>query len=181
MIEIELSHDLRKILGRLSDTPPEAYAIVRGNSVYPDIWGVVYFYPCWGGSLVLAEIQALPYDSDSHANHIHGFHIHDGSNCSGTLENPFSGAGQHWNPDENSHPSHAGDLPPLFGSCGYALSIFYTRRFVPDEVIGHTIIIHAMTDDFKTQPSGDAGEKIACGEIRANEQASYFPALEDMR
>lgn len=68
-------------------------------------------------------------------------------------------------------------LPYLPGSCehfifafhiheGYALSIFLTNRFRVEEIIGRTIVIHASPDDFKTQPAGNAGEKIACGVIK---------------
>lgn len=175
MIELQMSHDLRQILGQLADVPPQAYAIIRGSSSYPDIWGVVYLYPCWGGTLFVAEVQGLPQESGSCGNHIHGLHIHEGGDCGSILEEPFFDAGQHWNPDNCSHPAHTGDLPPLFGSCGYALSIFYTRRFVPEEAIGHTIVIHALPDDFTSQPSGNSGVKIACGEIMANEQHGELP------
>ena len=41
----------------------------------------------------------------------------------------------------------------------------YTDRFYPEDVIGKTVIIHSEPDDFRTQPSGDSGEKIACGRI----------------
>ena len=44
------------------------------------------------------------------------------------------------------------------------------KSFYPEDVIGKTVIIHALSDDFKTQPSGDAGEMIACGEIMEQEQ-----------
>ena len=47
---------------------------------------------------------------------------------------------------------------------------------MPEEAVGHTLVIHAMPDDLKSQPSGASGEKIACGEILANEDAS-----EDLR
>ena len=79
----------------------------------------------------------------------------------------FPLSGTHYNPGECEHPHHAGDLPPLFGCNGYAVSIFLTDRFLVDDVIGKTLIIHDRPDDFKTQPAGDAGEKIACGVIRA--------------
>ena len=46
--------------------------------------------------------------------------------------------------------------------------MFYTNRFVPEEIIGRTVVIHENPDDFKTQPSGDSGSKIACGEIKSN-------------
>ncbi len=41
----------------------------------------------------------------------------------------------------------------------------YGKKFTIDEIIGKTVIIHAKPDDFITQPSGNAGEKIACGVI----------------
>ena len=41
----------------------------------------------------------------------------------------------------------------------------YTGRFMPEDVIGKTVVLHGMPDDFHTQPSGDSGMKIACGEI----------------
>ncbi len=49
---------------------------------------------------------------------------------------------------------------------GYAFSIFLTDRFLLSEVLGKTVIIHGNSDDFTTQPSGKAGDKLACGVIR---------------
>ena len=43
----------------------------------------------------------------------------------------------------------------------------YTKRFYPEEIVGRTAVIHSKPDDFTSQPSGNAGEKIACGEIVA--------------
>jgi Cu-Zn family superoxide dismutase len=40
-----------------------------------------------------------------------------------------------------------------------------TDRFTLDEVIGRTVVIHALRDDFTTDPAGNSGEKIACGTI----------------
>ena len=71
----------------------------------------------------------------------------------------------HYNPQGCPHPYHAGDLPPLFGNQGYAFSAFVTDRFAVREIVEKTIIIHSKPDDFKTQPSGDSGEKMACGKI----------------
>ena len=76
-------------------------------------------------------------------------------------------SGAHYNPGACEHPHHAGDLPPLFGCNGYAMSVFLTDRFLVDDVIGKTLIIHDRPDDFKTQPAGDAGEKMACGVIQS--------------
>ena len=55
---------------------------------------------------------------------------------------------------------------PLMGNQGYAWLAFYDKRFSIPEILGRSVIIHAMPDDFRTQPSGDAGEKIGCGVIR---------------
>ena len=68
------------------------------------------------------------------------------------------------------HPRHAGDLPPVLSNDGTAWMEIYTGRFYPMDVVGRTIVLHEMPDDFKTQLSGDSGMKIACGEIKAWEQ-----------
>ena len=67
------------------------------------------------------------------------------------------------------HPNHTGDMPPLLASDGTAFLAFYTNRFYPEDVIGRTVVIHAMRDDFMSQPSGNPGEEIACGEIEAED------------
>lgn len=117
---------------------------------------------------MVAEIRGLPYEEDDCGGRFFGFHIHEGKECSGTKEDPFAGTGGHYNPEGCSHPAHAGDLPPLLGNGGYALSIFFTDRFLPEEIVDHTVVIHAMPDDFRSQPAGDSGMKIACGEIKSN-------------
>jgi Cu-Zn family superoxide dismutase len=116
--------------------------------------------------LVAAEISGLPHSYGVCQHSVFGFHIHDGSQCEGDLHDPFSGAMSHYNPADCDHPFHAGDLPPLFGNHEYAFSAFLTDRFSLSEVIGKTVIIHGNPDDFTTQPSGNAGEKLACGLIR---------------
>ena len=72
----------------------------------------------------------------------------------------------HFNPGGMSHPFHAGDLPPLLSNQGYAWTAFFDRRFTIEEIIGKSVVIHAHADDFTTQPSGNSGNPIACGEIR---------------
>lgn len=152
----------------LHTSAPEAYAFLYGSSAYPDISGAAYLYPIWGGTLMVVEVSGLPFSDQTCAERIFGFHIHEGRTCTGTKEEPFADTKMHFNPEGCPHPEHAGDLPPLFGNRGYALTIFYTERFYPEEVIGRTLVIHDMSDDFKTQPSGDSGTKIGCGEIKEN-------------
>ncbi|MBQ8802771.1 MAG: superoxide dismutase family protein [Tyzzerella sp.] len=150
------------ILSRL----PHAVAIVKGSEDYENVIGIVKFYQTDRGVLVAAEVTGLPYLPGSCEHFVFGFHIHEGTDCSGNEGDVFAGSMMHYNPNKCPHPRHAGDLPPLLGNRGYAFTIFLTNRFVVDEVIGRTVIIHASPDDFKTQPSGNSGEKIACGVIR---------------
>ena len=72
----------------------------------------------------------------------------------------------HYNLKNCPHPLHAGDMPPLVSDGGYAWMTFYTKHFSAEEVVGLTVVIHSSPDDFKTQPSGDSGKKIACGVIK---------------
>ena len=145
---------------------PQAAANITGSESFPDISGNVRFYQTNQGVIVWAEITGLPQGTLPCQERVFGFHIHKGTECSGNMSDPFADAMSHYDPDSCEHPYHAGDLPPLFGNGGQALSLFLTNRFSVDEVIGKTIIIHDHPDDFTTQPSGNSGSKIACGVIR---------------
>ena len=175
--------------GEILDENPDAIAVIQGGSTYPNIRGEVWLYQLKSGVLVAAEVYRLPRQEGQCDSRIFGFHLHDGDSCmssaliqprNGNMQNngmpmpgdmmhandPFPLSGTHYNPGECEHPYHAGDLPPLFGCNGYAVSIFLTDRFLVADVIGKTLILHDRLDDFKTQPAGDAGEKIACGVIQ---------------
>ncbi len=145
---------------------PQAEASIAGSESCPGISGTVRFYQTGKGVIVLAEISGLPHSELPCHDRVFGFHIHEGTDCGGTMDDPFAGTMSHYDPHGCEHPYHAGDLPPLFGNNGSALSLFLTRRFSVDEVIGRTVIVHDMPDDFTTQPSGKSGTKIACGVIR---------------
>lgn len=143
----------------------DAAAILAGSAKYPDIHGMVLFYGLRGGVIVRAEITGLPKGENPCDSPIFAFHIHGGGNCGGNDTDPFADAGTHYNPNDCPHPYHAGDLPPLFGADGNAFSVFLTDRFTLPDILGKTVILHAKPDDFTTQPSGNSGEKIACGVI----------------
>lgn len=93
----------------------------------------------------------------------YAFHIHEGLDCGG---DQFADSRGHYDPFGTGHPFHAGDLPPLLSSNGRAFLSVITGRFRIPDIIGKTVIIHSAPDDFHTQPSGNAGTKIACGVIR---------------
>lgn len=138
---------------------PAATARIQGDAAHPALQGTVWFYPRRQGTLVVADVMGLP---DS-ATGFFGFHIHEGTDCSGT---GFAATGGHFNPRMQTHPKHAGDLPPLLSDNGTAWLSVLTGRFQVRDVIGKTVVIHSKPDDFTTQPSGNSGAKIACGVIR---------------
>ena len=144
---------------------PVAYAKLSGSSSYPEISGNVYFTKAREGTIVTAEVWNVTDEAKKPAQGFLGFHIHEGAVCAGNEKEPFADTGAHYSRTKVLHPDHAGDLPPLLFTDGFAWMQVYTGRFTPEEIIGRTVILHGMPDDFHTQPSGDSGMKIACGEI----------------
>lgn len=137
----------------------KAIALIRGGNSAPEIMGMVKFYQKRSYVLVVADISGLPHSDAG----FFGFHIHEGANCGGM---DFSNTKGHYNPNNTPHPMHAGDLPPLI-LCGTNAHLsFSTDRFNVSDIIGRTVVIHNMPDDFTSQPSGNSGEKIACGIIK---------------
>ncbi|MBS4222869.1 superoxide dismutase family protein [Bacillus sp. FJAT-49682] len=106
----------------------------------------------------------------------HAIHIHNQGTCTPP---EFLSAGDHYNPDKKEHGllnpkgAHAGDLPNLVvGEDGKAKVSFTAKEVTLEESKktlytkdGTSIVIHAGTDDGMTQPAGDSGERVACGEI----------------
>ncbi|MDE5883993.1 MAG: superoxide dismutase family protein [Oscillospiraceae bacterium] len=152
---------------------PQAIADISGSPDYPQITGTVRLYQSKSGVIVYADIRNLPDTETPCQKKIFGFHIHSGTVCTGDEMDPFSAVMSHYNPDNCMHPYHVGDLPPLFGNHGIAVSVFLTDRFSVSEMIGKAMIIHDSPDDFITQPSGNSGTKIACGIIRRNTRTCY--------
>lgn len=137
------------------DRKPEAAACIQGEN---GLHGKVKFFPHCNGTLVVADICGLPESETD----FFAMHIHEGGDCRGE---GFPDTGSHYNPKGEGHPEHAGDLPPLLSCGGKAYLAVVTDRFRIKDVIGKTVVIHSHPDDFKTQPSGGAGSKIACGVI----------------
>lgn len=138
---------------------PDAVAKIRGGVEVPKLSGCIRIYQQKGCVLIVAEIFGLPRESETG---FFGFHIHQGESCSGT---DFSETGSHYNPVDQVHPKHAGDLPPLMCCRGNAYLAVKTDRFTVHDIIGKTVVIHSNPDDFHTQTAGNAGKKVACGVI----------------
>ena len=112
----------------------------------------------------------------------HGIHFHETGTCTPP---DFKSAGEHFSPDKKQHGlkhrhgPHAGDLPNLkVGANGTVMTEFTTSRVTLDKgknsllKSGSTaIIIHLKPDDQVTQPSGDSGDRIACGVITSESRA----------
>ena len=144
---------------------PSAVCDIRGSMKYRGIRGRTLFYQTRQGVVVVTRVWGLPRSDDACGNSVFGCHIHSGSACRGNENDPFAEAGTHFNPKGCLHPYHAGDMPPLFANDGFAFSAFLSDRFDVRQIVGRTVIVHSMPDDFTTQPAGNSGAKIACGQI----------------
>lgn len=156
-----------------------ALARIEGGPLAPDIKGHVVFVKLPKGTEVYAEVTGLPNyqpgKGDQDPIGPHGFHVHENGVCKvGDPENPFQAAGGHWNPGNQPHGNHAGDFPVLFSNDGYARMSFFTDQFNVSDIIGKSIIIHQNPDDYRSQPSGDAGKRLACGLIKEVPQQRYY-------
>lgn len=141
---------------------PVLMAEIHGNENNPLLHGTAIFSPTpMGGVLIQVEVFYLPDQNMANKSGFFGMHLHENGDC----QPPFDQTGDHYNPQKLPHPEHAGDLPPLLSSRGYAWMTFYDNRFSIEEVINKSIVIHGGRDDFTSQPSGMSGEKIGCGVI----------------
>jgi len=148
-----------------TNTFKSAKAHIKGNREYPKIDGIVTMKETKNGVLLTAKIHGLPQSRNHCQSRFFGFHIHEGTSCTGNRQDEFADAKGHYNPTNCPHPFHIGDLPPLIENNGYAYMSVLVKKIRIKDIIGKVIIIHDMPDDFKTQPGGDFGEKIACGKI----------------
>ncbi|MBQ7836654.1 MAG: superoxide dismutase family protein [Clostridia bacterium] len=144
---------------------PDAVAIINGSEDHPTIRGVARFYTVSSGVMVRTEVKGLPSPDGKCASPVFAYHIHAQGSCSGNKKDPFANSMGHYDKNQCPHPYHSGDLCPLFGVKGRAISVFLTDRFTVSDILGKSIIIHASPDDFTSQPSGNSGTRLACGLI----------------
>jgi superoxide dismutase, Cu-Zn family len=161
----------RSTRGVATASPADVYRAVA--ELHPasgsQVSGMVTFTQQGNRVTIVADVQGLPPNSS------HGFHIHERGDCSAP---DASSAGGHFNPEMHSHGGptspmhHAGDLGNLEANAnGRAY-----KRIVVDHitlgsgstsVMGRGVIVHEKLDDYTTQPTGNAGARIACGQIAA--------------
>jgi Cu-Zn family superoxide dismutase len=122
------------------------------------------------GVLIRADFASLPPGP-------HGFHIHEVGRCDAATG--FESAGDHYNPRGAQHGywlqdgPHAGDMPNQTAAPDGRLlaEIFNPHvRFEGEATLfdqdGSALVVHATADDYRSQPSGEAGDRIACGVIQ---------------
>jgi len=130
--------------------------------------GTVYFQQVGASVHVHAVVIGLRPGRE------HGFHVHEVGDCSA---GDGSSAKGHFNPYGKPHAHysaperHAGDLPALKADASGRASFeadldIITVASGPASIVGRSVIVHAEPDDFRTQPHGNSGARIACGVVR---------------
>lgn len=146
---------------------PDAVGMFVPSPLASEVSGSITLHRTNSGTRVTVQVSGLPaYEPGEPPIGPHGFHIHEVGECEvGDPEDPFLSAGLHWNPDDQPHGNHAGDFPVIFSDQGSAVVSFITHRFTPRDVIGLSVIIHENPDDYRSQPTGASGRRIACAAI----------------
>jgi Cu-Zn family superoxide dismutase len=127
--------------------------------------GTINFIATDSGIKVVGNIQGLTKGK-------HGIHIHECGDCSAS---DGTSAGGHFNPTGKMHGGpmdmsrHEGDLGNIMANDSGKAHIEYVDKMLSFEgdnsIIGRSVIIHKTEDDFKTQPTGNSGARVACGVI----------------
>lgn len=158
------------VLAACQTTPEEAARATAslkpttGNKAY----GEVTFEQAGGKVRVIAQIAGLK------PNQEHGFHIHEKGDCSA---GDGTSAGGHFNPTGAPHGGpgmqrHGGDLPNLKADAkGKAKMTVEVDGITVTpgsaSIVGRGLVVHAQPDDYKTQPTGNSGARLACAVIEA--------------
>lgn len=120
------------------------------------------------GVRISGMVQGLKPDSEF------GFHFHEKGDCSAP---DATSAGAHFNPNNQQHgnpqsqPHHAGDMANVKSDAQGVAEVSIDNADVslqsgqPNDVLGKALVMHAKPDDYQTQPSGNSGDRIACGVV----------------
>jgi Cu-Zn family superoxide dismutase len=152
-------------------SPPSASIAAAQLSGPGGATGVISFTAGADGVHVVARVEGAPAG-------VHGFHLHAGGSC----EAPdFKSAGDHFNPANMPHGApnvsqhHAGDFGNIevaadgTGHLDLVTADLSVSTGGANDVIGKAVILHGGKDDLTTQPSGNAGPRIACGVVQTAE------------
>ena len=148
-------------------TGPQASAALApttGNTAS----GTVHFVQLGDRVQVKGEIQGLKPNAE------HGFHVHEKGDCS---SGDGMSTGGHFNPGATPHGAHgkgahhAGDLPSLRANASGVATFSFESNTIAvgsgaNDIIGRGLIVHRDADDYTTQPTGNAGPRLACAVIQ---------------
>ena len=137
----------------------------RGNTAN----GTVTFVQTGDGVQVSGEVRGLKPGAE------HGFHVHEKGDCS---SGDGMSTGGHFNPTAKPHGAHGaaehhtGDLPSLKADANGTVSFQFESRSIrvgstANDIVGKGLIVHRDPDDYATQPTGNAGPRLACAVITA--------------
>ncbi|MED5619305.1 superoxide dismutase family protein [Ideonella sp. BN130291] len=128
--------------------------------------GLVMFHEVDGHVMARAHITGLKPNGE------HGFHLHEKGDCAST---DGTSAGGHFNPGGAPHgpqdaAHHAGDMPALKADADGVADLKFMLHGVtigggPADITNRAVVVHANPDDYKTQPTGNSGARIACGVV----------------
>lgn len=131
------------------------------------VMGTVTFTAAGDETQVMIDITGLTPGQ-------HGFHIHEKGDCS---DPKAASAGAHFNPGQSHHGGpltairHAGDFGNVEADATGKVHLELKQKGMkmsgPESVVGKSIIVHAKEDDLKTDPTGNSGDRVACGVIEA--------------
>jgi Cu-Zn family superoxide dismutase len=154
------------LLGCASPQGPKATAALQpttGNTAS----GTVHFVQSGRLVLVSGEVRGLKPNAE------HGFHVHEKGDCS---SGDGMSTGGHFNPDGKPHGQHgqgvhhAGDFPALKANANGVATFSFESSSITlgsgsADVVGKGLIVHRDPDDYKTQPTGNSGPRVACAAI----------------
>lgn len=156
----EMKHDMQMPTGMVMKA-----VCVMNPTVGNTVSGTITFAQTDKGVRVVVEVQGLTKGK-------HGFHIHEFGDCSAP---DGTSAGGHFNPEGKTHGApmdmsrHAGDMGNIEADDSGKAHLDYVDPMMSlngaNSIIGRSVILHKNEDDMKTQPTGNAGARIACGVI----------------
>ena len=159
----------RESLGRVGGAAPSLIVGTRLLTADGNSLGEVELLQMAAGVQLIATVKGLPAGQ-------YAMHLHAVGRCTGP---DFASAGPHFNPAGKQHGrdnpmgAHAGDLPNLVIDMGVGevnLLLPGLRLIDGDAPLldadGAAVLLHAKADDYRSDPAGNAGSRIACGEVR---------------
>ena len=155
-------------VGTGTATPAEAEAVVR--DAQGNVLGTLSLAQETMGIRITGSLVNVPAG-------VHGFHVHTTGRC----EPPFTTAGGHWNPAgrqhgaDNPNGKHQGDLPNVTANAqgNVLVNVLLSGASIRGgttpllDADGAAFVVHAVADDYRTDPAGNAGARIACGVVTA--------------